>query len=104
MLGEICQGFNALKARMPEHLQIFSIELLGGASRIPYFKTLVNEIFGMEPSKTLNQSEALAHGTAIYGAKDIGLLYYDYSVNNINLVSINACWNFSQNHNFYGEF
>lgn len=84
-------------------MQISSIELLGGASRIPYFKTLINETFGIEPSKTLNQSEALAHGTAIYGAKDIGLLYYDYSVNNINLVSINACWNFSQDHNFYGE-
>ena len=101
-MGEICQGFNALKSRMPENIQISSIELLGGASRIPYIKTLIYETFGIEPSKTLNQSEALAHGTAIYGAKDSGLLYYEYSVNNINLVSINACWNYSQDHNFYG--
>jgi hypothetical protein len=63
----------------------------------------VSETFGIEPSKTLNQSEALAHGTTIYGAKDAGLFYYDYSVININLIDICACWNYSGNGNFFGE-
>jgi molecular chaperone DnaK (HSP70) len=50
-------------------VKLHSIELLGGASRIPALRGLVGEVFGSEPSKTLNQSEAMVHGTAIFGAK-----------------------------------
>jgi len=41
---------------MPAYFKIHSIELLGGASRTPIVKSLINEIFHLEPSKTLNQS------------------------------------------------
>jgi hypothetical protein len=44
----------------------------------------------------------MAHGTAIYGARDAGLFYYDYSVININLVEVMACWNYSANGVFLG--
>jgi hypothetical protein len=44
----------------------------------------------------------MAHGTAIYGARDAGLFYYDYSVININLVEVMACWNCSANGVFLG--
>ena len=46
----------------------------------------------------------MAHGTAIFGAKDAGLFFYDYNVININLVEIIACWHYSGNGVFLGEF
>lgn len=45
----------------------------------------------------------MAHGTAVFGAKDAGLFYYDYSVVNVNLVEVMACWNYSGSGNFLGE-
>lgn len=44
---------------------IHSVEILGGASRIPAFKTLVTQVFSKEPSTTLNADEAVARGCAL---------------------------------------
>jgi heat shock protein 4 len=68
-LDDINIAFVKCKSRMPENLKVHSIELIGGASRMPIFRTMIERVFGVEASKTLNQSEALALGTAIYGAK-----------------------------------
>ena len=45
----------------------------------------------------------MVHGATIFGAKDAGLFFYDYSVININLLDISACWHYSGNSNFLGE-
>ena len=44
---------------------IYSVEVVGGASRIPSIKELVSKIFKKEPSTTLNADEAVAKGCAL---------------------------------------
>ncbi|XP_045204095.2 heat shock 70 kDa protein 4-like [Mercenaria mercenaria] len=44
---------------------IYSVEVVGGASRIPSVKELVTKIFRKEPSTTLNADEAVAKGCAL---------------------------------------
>ena len=41
---------------MPATIKPYSVELIGGASRIPSIRTLVQDVFKLEPSRTLNQS------------------------------------------------
>lgn len=44
--------------------EIYSVELVGGGTRIPVVKNLVKAIFGKEGSTTLNADEAVARGCA----------------------------------------
>jgi len=44
---------------------IHSVEIIGGSSRIPAFKQLVQKVFSMDPSTTLNADEAVARGCAL---------------------------------------
>ena len=44
---------------------LYSIEIIGGSSRVPCFKSAVKEVFGLEPSTTLNTDEAAARGAAL---------------------------------------
>lgn len=44
---------------------LHSVEVLGGSSRIPMFKSIVEEVFCMPPSTTLNADEAVAKGCAL---------------------------------------
>lgn len=37
-------------------INIHSIELVGGGTRIPAFIGIIKQIFGVEPSRTLNSS------------------------------------------------
>lgn len=46
--------------------EIHSIEIVGGSSRIPKFKQMIEEIFLKPASTSLNQDEAVACGGAIY--------------------------------------
>ena len=44
---------------------IYSVEVVGGSSRIPAVKELVKKIFDREASTTLNADEAVARGCAL---------------------------------------
>lgn len=44
---------------------IHSVEIVGGSSRIPAVKTLIEQIFGKNANTTLNQDEAVARGAAL---------------------------------------
>merc|ERR1712142_111960 len=46
---------------------IGEVLLVGGMTRMPKVQTLVNEIFGRAPSKSVNPDEAVAMGAAIQG-------------------------------------
>lgn len=41
------------------------VEIVGGTTRVPAIKQLVQEVFGKEPSTTLNADEACARGCTI---------------------------------------
>lgn len=45
--------------------RIDSVEIVGGTSRIPSIKKMIKDIFGVEPSTTLNADEAVARGCAL---------------------------------------
>ncbi|KHJ87295.1 DnaK family protein [Oesophagostomum dentatum] len=42
-----------------------AVEMVGGSSRIPIIRRIVNEVFGMDPKTTMNQDEAVARGAAM---------------------------------------
>ncbi|XP_060073295.1 heat shock 70 kDa protein 4-like [Ylistrum balloti] len=44
---------------------IYSVEIVGGSSRIPAIKGMVQQVFAKEPSTTLNADEAVARGCAL---------------------------------------
>ncbi|XP_067663960.1 heat shock 70 kDa protein 4-like [Haliotis asinina] len=54
-----------LEKSMWKTSDIYSVEIVGGSSRIPSFKKLVTTIFGKEPSTTLNSDEATSRGCAL---------------------------------------
>jgi len=41
------------------------VEIVGGSSRIPAVKNLIEKVFKIQPSTTLNQDEAVARGCAL---------------------------------------
>lgn len=44
---------------------IYSVEVVGGSSRVPAVKEIVRKVFGKEASTTLNGDEAVARGCAL---------------------------------------
>lgn len=71
---QICAGlFKRIEETMNKCLKdsklslddIYAVEIVGGSSRIPAIKTLIEQIFGKTPSTTLNQDEAVSRGAAL---------------------------------------
>jgi len=58
----------AISSSKIEISSIFCIELLGGGSRIPVVKAKVSQIFGREPSLSLNLDECFAVGSGYMAA------------------------------------
>ncbi len=58
---------NALKDAGLSPKDIDEVILVGGSTRIPAVQTLVKEIFGKEPNKSVNPDEVVAVGAAIQG-------------------------------------
>ena len=48
--------------------QIHSVEVVGGSSRIPAVRNIVQEIFGLQPSSSLNADEAVSRGCGLMAA------------------------------------
>merc|ERR1712045_881029 len=44
---------------------IYSVEIVGGSTRIPAIKTMIEKVFGKESSTTLNADEAVSRGCAL---------------------------------------
>lgn len=47
---------------------LFSVEIVGGSTRIPAIKQVIEEVTGLQTSTTLNADEAIARGCALYAA------------------------------------
>ncbi|XP_050443207.1 heat shock 70 kDa protein 4 [Adelges cooleyi] len=72
---------------------IYSVEIVGGSSRIPYIKGLIENIFGKSPSTTLNQDEAVARGCALQCAMlSPAVRVRDFSVTDIQNFPIELVW------------
>jgi heat shock protein 4 len=86
-----------------KNIQLHSIELIGGGSRIPAFVGLVRQVFGVEPSRTLNSSESVARGCALMAAIKSPLFRVsDYALNEKVYYGVKFCWNFVDGEKFLG--
>lgn len=69
--------------------EIHSVEIVGGSSRIPAVKALIEQIFGKSSSTTLNQDEAVARGGALQCAiMSPAVRVRDFSVTDIQPYSV----------------
>lgn len=77
---------------------IYSVEIVGGSSRIPYIKNLIEKIFGKIPSTTLNQDEAVSRGCALQCAMlSPAVRVRDFSVTDIQSFPIELLWDPADN-------
>merc|ERR1719161_3299916 len=74
--------------------QIDSVEIVGGASRVPWFKKMCSEAFGgKELSTTMNADESVARGCALQAAILSPLFKVrDFKVEDCTLFGVNVGW------------
>jgi molecular chaperone DnaK (HSP70) len=59
--------------------------LIGGGTRIPIIINTLNEVFNMEPSRTINSSECAAKGAALISAMNSSIFkVHQYAFFNVN--------------------
>lgn len=78
--------------------EIHSIEIVGGSSRVPAIKSLIENVFGKAPSTTLNQDEAVARGCALQCAMLCpAILVRDFRITDIQNYPIKIVWDPASN-------
>jgi len=60
---------NLLQSTTVRREQLASVELVGGSSRIPAIKQIVQEVFGLAPTSSLNADEAVSKGCGLQAAE-----------------------------------
>lgn len=72
---------------------ITEIELIGGSTRIPAVKSLIEQVFGKAPSTTLNQDECVSRGAAIMAAMlSPNFKVREFALTDLQPFSINLKW------------
>nr|CAH7724325.1 unnamed protein product [Callosobruchus chinensis] len=75
---------------------IHSVEIVGGSSRIPAIKVLIERVFNRTPSTTLNQDEAVSRGCALQCAiLSPAVRVRDFSVTDVQVYPITVAWDAS---------
>ena len=59
---------NLLQSTTVKREQLHSIEVVGGSSRIPAVKQIIQEVFGLVPATSLNADEAVSKGCGLQAA------------------------------------
>lgn len=73
--------------------EIYSVEIVGGSSRIPAIKHLIEAVFNKGPSTTLNQDEAVARGCALQCAMlSPAVRVREFNVTDIQMYPIKLVW------------
>lgn len=86
-----------------KNVNLHSIELIGGGSRIPAFVQLVKQVFNLDPSRTLNSSESVARGCALMAAIKSPLFRVsDYALHEKVYYGVKFYWNFVDGEKFLG--
>lgn len=83
---------------------IHSVEIVGGSTRIPALKQLIEKVFGRTPSTTLNQDEAVSRGCALQCAMlSPAVRVRDFSVTDVQPYPIKLSWDASMGEDTEGE-
>ncbi|CAD8139686.1 unnamed protein product [Paramecium octaurelia] len=79
-------------------LQLHSVEIVGGATRIPAVQRLIEKIFKIEQvSRTLNASESISRGCAMMAAmKSPNFKVTEYKIEDCNYYPIRVGWLYGQ--------
>jgi heat shock protein len=73
--------------------EIHAVEIVGGSSRIPAIKHLLERVFGKQPSTTLNQDEAVSRGCALQCAMlSPAVRVREFSVTDIQNYPVKLVW------------
>lgn len=73
---------------------IDSVELVGGSTRIPAIKRMVQTVYNKEPSTTLNLDEAVARGCALQCAMlSPAFKVRDFEISDVQPYPIKLLWN-----------
>merc|ERR1719466_255985 len=68
-LSEIKKTFiNLLNSTTVKKEQIHSVEIVGGSTRIPAIKHIIQQVFGVVPSSSLNADEGVSKGCGLQAA------------------------------------
>jgi heat shock 70kDa protein 4 len=82
-----------LKSEIKVNVQ--SVELIGGGTRIPAIQKIINEVFELEVSRTLNSTENCARGCGIQAAMLSPLFKVaEYKIEEANYYPIRCSWLF----------
>lgn len=73
--------------------EIYAVEVVGGSTRIPAVKALIEKIFGQTVCTTLNQDEAVSRGCALQCAiLSPAVRARDFSITDIQNYAVNVSW------------
>ncbi|XP_026331704.1 97 kDa heat shock protein-like isoform X2 [Hyposmocoma kahamanoa] len=72
---------------------IHSVEIVGGSTRIPAVKGLIEQVFGKHASTTLNQDEAVSRGCALQCAMlSPAVRVRDFSITDVQPYAVRLAW------------
>ncbi|XP_045492631.1 97 kDa heat shock protein isoform X1 [Colias croceus] len=72
---------------------ISALEIVGGSTRIPAVKSLIEQVFGKAPSTTLNQDEAVSRGCALQCAMlSPAVRVREFNVTDVQPYAVRLAW------------
>ncbi|XP_050303566.1 heat shock 70 kDa protein 4 isoform X2 [Anthonomus grandis grandis] len=75
---------------------IYAVEIVGGSSRVPAIKQLIEKVFKVHPSTTLNQDEAVSRGCALQCAMlSPAVRVREFSITDVQNYPIHVSWDAS---------
>ncbi|XP_061595435.1 heat shock 70 kDa protein 4a isoform X2 [Cololabis saira] len=100
---EMCAGLlakvegplrNVMEQAKLKKEEVYAVEIVGGASRIPAMKERISKFFGKELSTTLNADEAVARGCALQCAiLSPAFKVREFSITDVVPYSVSLKWN-----------
>lgn len=77
---------------------ISAVEIVGGSTRIPYVKTIIESVFGQQIHTTLNQDEAVSRGAALQCAiLSPAVRVHDFDTTDIQNYAVSIAWDIESN-------
>lgn len=77
---------------------IYAVEVVGGSTRIPAVKSIVEQVFGRTVHTTLNQDEAVSRGAALQCAiLSPAVRVHDFAVTDIQNYAVSIAWDIENN-------
>lgn len=84
--------------------EIHSVEVVGGSTRIPAIKHLIEKVFNRVPSTTLNQDEAVSRGCALQCAMlSPAVRVREFNIADVQTYPVHLAWEVSMGEEGQGE-